>query len=281
MQGYERKGLVFDVRDEGPVGGDVVVLLHGFPQTSASWDEVAAGLSAAGFRTLAPDQRGYSPRARPPGRLAYRQSELVADVVALIDAAGVDRAHVVGHDWGGGVAWNLTMAHPERVRTLTAMSAPHPAAFVRAMATSSQLLRSWYMFAFQPPWLAELAGPARDPEAFARRLVASGLAPDKARAYAARLAEPGAFTAAVNWYRGAPLSGRSPNARVTVPTLFVWSTGDHFVTRRAAELTARYVQGPYRFEVVEGADHWLPDNEPDKIVSLLLPHLGQAARASR
>lgn len=276
MDHYRHNGLTFDVRDEGPADGDVVVLLHGFPQTSASWDDVAPRLHAAGYRTLAPDQRGYSPGARPRGRWAYRQSELVGDVVGLLNAAELDRAHVVGHDWGGGVAWHLAIVHPERVRTLTTISAPHPAAFTGAMRSSSQLLRSWYMFAFQLPLLPELAGPARDAERFARQLVSSGLSEDKARAYADRLAEPGAFAAAVNWYRGAILpSGIRRASRVQVPTLSVWSSGDRFVSRAAAEGTERYVDAPYRFEVIEGADHWLPDNHAEQIVELLLPHLRQ------
>jgi pimeloyl-ACP methyl ester carboxylesterase len=276
VERYQHDGLTFDVRDEGPDDGDAVVLLHGFPQTSASWDDVAPLLHDAGYRTLAPDQRGYSPGARPRGRRAYRQSEVVGDVVGLLNAAGLDRAHVVGHDWGGGVAWHLAMVHPERVRTLTAISAPHPAAFIRALRTSSQLFRSWYMFAFQLPFLPELGGPARNPQRFARQLVGAGLSDDKARAYTDRLAEPGAFTAAVNWYRGAALpSGIRRASRVTVPTLFVWSSGDRFLARRAAELTKDYVDAPFRIAEIEGADHWLPDNEAARVVELLLPHLGQ------
>src|SRR5215217_5446294 len=124
--------MTFDVRDSGPPGGDAVVLLHGFPQTSTSWDDVAARLNQAGFRTLAPDQRGYSPGARPRGRSAYRVSECAADVLALLDAAGLESAHVVGHDWGGFVGWQLGGRHADRLRTLTVLSTPHPAAMTRA-----------------------------------------------------------------------------------------------------------------------------------------------------
>jgi pimeloyl-ACP methyl ester carboxylesterase len=144
------------------------------------------------------------------------------------------------------------------------------------MRTSSQLFRSWYMFLFQLPYLPELAGPARDARRFARQLVSSGMAADTARAYADRLAEPGAFAGGVNWYRGAALpSGIRRGSRVTVPTLFIWSSGDRFLSRKAAELTEHYVDGPYRVEEIAGADHWLPDNNAEQVVELLLPHLRQ------
>jgi pimeloyl-ACP methyl ester carboxylesterase len=179
VEHYQHEEMTFDVRDAGPEHGEVVVLLHGFPQTSASWDDVAARLNDAGYRTLAPDQRGYSPGARPEGRRAYRQSELVGDVIGLLDAAGVERAHVVGHDHGGGVAWSLAMSQPERVRTLTSLTTPHPAAMARAMVTSTQLLRSWYMLLFQLPWLPEAAAsPTRHRERFERGLTDPGVPAD-------------------------------------------------------------------------------------------------------
>jgi pimeloyl-ACP methyl ester carboxylesterase len=275
VESYQHQEMSFDVRDRGPADGDVVVLLHGFPQTSVSWDDVAGLLTDVGYRTLAPDQRGYSPGARPRGRRAYRGSELAGDVIGLLDAAGVERAHLVGHDWGGGVAWNVAMSHPDRVRTLTSLSTPHPAAFARALFTTSQLLHSWYMFLFQLPWLPEAAAsPARNPQRFADGLVDQGVPADKARAYAELLAEPGAFTAALNWYRGAPLQRPgSPPGRVIMPTLHIHGARDRYVTRKAAELTARYVEGPYRLEILEDADHWLPDNNAERVVELLLPHL--------
>src|SRR3978361_2578612 len=128
MDSFSRGDLVFDVRDSGPADGDPVVLLHGFPQDSSSFDRLSPVLHSAGLRTLAPDQRGYSPGARPPGRSAYVMREVVDDVLALLDAAGLDSAHVVGHDWGGIVAWALGAWHPDRIRTLPAISVPHPCA---------------------------------------------------------------------------------------------------------------------------------------------------------
>src|SRR3954463_14957615 len=155
MDSFRRGDLTFDVRDAGPADGTPVVLLHGFPQDSSSFDRLTPALHSAGLRTLAPDQRGYSPGARPSGRAAYRMRELTADVLALLDAAELGSAHVVGHDWGGIVGWALAAWHPERGRTLTAVSVPHPAAMARAFVTSDQALRSWYMGLFQLPVLPE------------------------------------------------------------------------------------------------------------------------------
>src|SRR3954451_6312569 len=155
MGSFQRNGLTFDVVDSGPADGAPAVLLHGFPQDCTAWDRVAPGLHQHGLRTLALDQRGYSPMARPRGRASYRLRETTADVLALLDAAGLRSAHVVGHDWGGVVAWALGAWHPDRVRTLTALSVPHPAAMAKAMVTSDQGLRSYYMGLFQLPLLPE------------------------------------------------------------------------------------------------------------------------------
>ncbi|HEX2577048.1 MAG TPA: alpha/beta fold hydrolase, partial [Aquihabitans sp.] len=144
MDHFTRGELRFDVVDRGPADGEAVVLLHGWPANASCWDRVTPTLAAAGLRTLAPDQRGYSPGARPPGRRSYAVEELVADVLALADAAGLDRFHVVGHDWGGGVGWALGSGHADRVASLTVLSTPHPAAMQRSLA-GVQLLRSAYV----------------------------------------------------------------------------------------------------------------------------------------
>ena len=201
---YSRDGLRFDVTDEGPLGGDVVVLLHGFPTDRTSWDRVAARLHEAGLRTLAPDQRGYSPAACPPDRDAYRLDELVADVVGLIEASGRERVHLVGHDWGGALAWLVAGNHPTRIASLTVLSTPHPAAMSRAWRSGTEQKRkSWYMAAFQVPRLPERALAAR----FDRLMARSGLpAADRSR-YAVRLGHAEALTGPINWYRAARHSG--------------------------------------------------------------------------
>lgn len=250
---FTRDGLVFDVDDTGPLDGPPVVLLHGFPTDRTSWQGISALLHDAGLRTLAPDQRGYSPGARPAGRVAYVMSELVGDIVALLDAAEVDRAHVVGHDWGGGVAWSLAGSHVERVASLTALSTPHPAAMNRAFRSFDQARRSWYMGAFQIPWLPERVLSV----GFEAGLRRGGLPAEAAAHYAARMAEDRALECAIGWYRALPLSRGSAH-RVHVPTTYVWGSRDPFLGRHAVELTREHVTGEYRFvELVEG--HWLPE----------------------
>lgn len=270
---YSRGPLTFDVSDMGPLDARATILLHGFPEDRHCWDAVGEPLAAAGYRVLAPDQRGYSPRARPAGRRAYAISELSGDVIALADAAGCEKFDLVGHDWGGGVAWDVAARHPTRVRTLTVLSTPHPRAFLASMTKSSQLLHSWYMVFFQIPGLPEamfrFGGGDRSKESLRR----AGLDEQTAARYAARFAEPGAMTGPINWYRGLPFDAREPSPDVVVPTLYVWSDGDGFLTRTAAELTARHVSGPYRFEVLAGENHWLPTGAPAKVSALLLEHL--------
>lgn len=257
--------LVFDLRDEGPADGEPVVLLHGFPQDAASWDRVVPTLHAAGLRTLAPDLRGYSPGARPQGRRAYRLELLVGDVLALLDDRGLEHAHVVGHDWGGLLAWALAGRTPKRVRTLTVLSTPHPAAMVASFTSSTQLLTSWYLGAFQLPVLPELL-LARTLD---RSLQRSGLPRADAERYARRMREPGASAGALGWYRAMPFSARYAVPRSRVPTTYVWGEHDFALGRRAAELTADQVRGPYHFQALS-AGHWLPERMPDDVAALVL-----------
>jgi pimeloyl-ACP methyl ester carboxylesterase len=274
VEQFTRNGLTFDVTDAGPSEAEAIVLLHGYPESSASWSAVVPGLTAAGYRTLAPDQRGYSPRARPPGRRDYVITELVADILALADQAGLDRFHVVGHDWGGGVAWALGTDHPERLRTLTVLSTPHPAAFLRSTVTSAQALRSWYMGLFQIPRLPEWLTLVDGGRLALSSMTRSGLSEDRARECLERLKEPGAVTGALNWYRALPFEAAAVRQAppVPVPTLYVWSTRDVALGRKAAELTGRFVSGPYRFEILDGVSHWIPEEAPDAVVRLVLDH---------
>src|ERR1700742_4030832 len=155
MEQYRRNDLTFDVRDTGPADGPVVVLLHGFPQHNDSWDAVTERLTAQGYRCLAPNQRGYSAGARPSRSRDYGIPELVADVGALIAPVGARRVLIVGHDWGAAVAWAAAAAMPERLATVSPISVPHPAAFIKSLATSRQGLASWYMYLFQLPRIPE------------------------------------------------------------------------------------------------------------------------------
>lgn len=274
MREFSRGGLVFDVDDAGPSDGEVLVLLHGYPENRTSWHAVTPTLVDAGFRVLAPDQRGYSPGARPRGRRAYRLEELADDVVSLVEAAGAGRVHVVGHDWGGAVAWALAERHPDRLHSMTSLTTPHPRAMRRAMVTGGQALRSWYMFALQIPALPELAYRPRMTSRLRKALVGSGLPADAADRYIEPLQQPGAATAAISWYRAMPLSAPLRGG-VSVPTLYVYASGDRFLGRKAADLTERYVDAPYRYEVLEGVSHWVPECAPATVASLVIAHARQ------
>jgi pimeloyl-ACP methyl ester carboxylesterase len=277
---FSRDELVFDVRDGGPRGSDaagVVVLLHGFPQDSTAWTAVEPALHAAGLRTLAPDQRGYSPRARPSGIAAYRLGEVSADVVALLDAAGVERAHLVGHDWGGAVVWDAVERYADRFASAVVVSTPHPAALAWAFTHSAQAARSWYIGLFQVPVVPELAmAPALE-----RALTASGLPAERARHYAERMRQPGALTGALGWYRALgtglvqrALPARAPGHRAAGPrwqgpTTYVWGQHDPALGRAAAERTSHHARGDYRFVELDGG-HWLPETHPDEIATEIL-----------
>jgi pimeloyl-ACP methyl ester carboxylesterase len=267
---FSRDGLSFDVTDGGPLDGDVVVLLHGFPTDRTSWDRVAARLHDAGLRTLAPDQRGYSPGASPEDEDAYRLDELVADVLALIGASGRERVHLVGHDWGGALAWLVAGNHPDRIASLTVLSTPHPAAMSRAWRHGiDQKRRSWYMAAFQVPWVPEHAMAA----GFHSLLARSGLPTEDRRRYAARLARADALSGPINWYRAARHSGVGAH-RVEVPTTYVWGSRDAFLGRTAAELTREHVGGDY--ELVElDAGHWLPETRDAECGAAILHRIAR------
>lgn len=267
---YARGPLQFRAVDAGPSGGEPVVLLHGFPQRLSSWEPVAPLLHEAGLRTLALDQRGYCATARPRGRRAYRLPELVDDVRGLLDAAGVDSAHVVGHDWGAAVAWGLAGAHPDRVRTLTAVSVPHPAAFLRAMVTSDQLLRSWYIGFFQLPLLPERLLTSDDPRA-ERMLARTGMTPEMIERFRRELVADGAIPGGLGWYRALPFG--SPGAAIApvrVPTTFVWSDRDPALGRGGAELTRRHVEGDYRFVELPDVSHWIPEERPRELADAII-----------
>lgn len=266
---FVNAGYSFPVTDGGPIDGEVVVLLHGFPQTGASWAQVCERLHRSGYRTLTFDQRGYAPTARPHGRRAYRMSALVSDVTALIAATGTGPVHLVGHNWGAVVAWTTAAQHPELVRTLTAVSVPHPAAFLGSMLRSGQALRSYYMALFQIPWLPEyLLGR---PGFLRRSLGRTGMTTAQIAAVRADVIERGALTPALNWYRAIPFSGSNAGT-VAAPTTYVWSSGDTALSRCGAELCERHVTGPYRLEIVDGS-HWIPEEQPGLVANLIVDRI--------
>jgi pimeloyl-ACP methyl ester carboxylesterase len=280
-------GLTFDARANGPSDGRAVVFLHGFPQTSFSWHHQLDALGAAGYRALAFDQRGYSPRARPAAVEDYRIDALVSDVLAVADAWELDRFDLVGHDWGAMVSWVVAGRHPERVRTLSAVSVPHPRAFAAAFGGGAggdgggdddQRQRSSYIEVFRAEGgVAEraLLGDDGSGQGLRAMFDASGLssATDEVDRFVAAMLDPGAMTAALNWYRATEPHAMRDVATITVPTLYVWSDDDIALGRAAAEATVDWVSGPYRFEVLHGVSHWIPETAPAELNRLLLDHL--------
>lgn len=269
--------LTFDAAVAGSPDDPVVILLHGFPQTGWCWRHQIADLAAGGYRVIAPDQRGYSPGARPRSVGAYTNEHLVADALAFIDWAGVERAHLVGHDWGATVAWQVAGRHGDRLHSVTPISVPHPRAYTASLhdPDSDQGERSWYFAWFAEPGAEEqfLAdGAARLRSVY----TATGLSDRDADAYVARLGTPEALGAALNWYRASGIDLLDGLGPVTVPTMHIWSTADLALGPEAANATGDHVDGPYRFEVLEGVGHWIPELAPAACSALLLDHLAEA-----
>jgi pimeloyl-ACP methyl ester carboxylesterase len=265
--------LTFDVRVDGPEDGRPVLLLHGFPETSLSWAAVTPLLTRAGLRTYAPDQLGYSPGARPGEVEAYSTPNLTQVTADLLTALGIDRADVVGHDWGANVAWALAGWHPDRVRSLTAVSVPHPAAYTVAYRTDpEQKERSGYIRLFWQPGKAEEVLLADDGRRLRRMLAGgegdSGVPAEAIDEYVAVLSAPGALTAALNWYRA--MSSADKVDPVSVPTTYVWSDGDVAIGRTAAEACENYVTGDYRFVELTGITHWIPEQAPEQLAAAIL-----------
>ena len=281
MERFTSGAFSFEVTDTAAAGGatpgGVAILLHGFPQDRRCWDPMMSALAGGGYRVLAPDLRGYSPGARPAARSAYRNSQLAADVLALADAAGAERFHLAGHDWGAALAWYLAGRHPGRVTSLAALSVPHPQALARALITGDQAARSWYMAACQLPWLPERALCRRGGRAFRDTLVRSGLDPASADRYAARAQDPAVLRGPLNWYRALPLSLRESAGPIQVPTMFAWGNRDRFISRAAAHRCGHYVTGPYRFTELDGASHWLPEQAAGQVAALLAEHFAAVA----
>lgn len=273
-------GCTFTARAAGPDGGRPVLLLHGFPQTSRCWAAQLDALAAAGHRAVAFDQRGYSPGARPDDVAAYKPHLLVDDVLQVADALGWPAFDLVAHDFGGMVAWMVAGNHPDRVRTLTVASTPHPAAFratYREAGSSDQSERSSYMRSFRAAGRGDTEAAMLADGAAGLRGVYAGLDPDAADEYVAVLSQPGALVAAIDWYRAMSGTASAATPASPVPTLYVWSDQDPTLGRDAAEATADLVSGPYRFEILGGVGHWIPELGAGRFTPLLLEHLAQHA----
>ncbi len=267
-------GLVFEADVAGNSGSPLVLLLHGFPQTSHSWRHQLPALARAGYFAVAPNQRGYSPRARPPAIEDYATNLLIGDARAMAESLGYNHYHLVGHDWGGQLSWLLAARHPEELDSLTILSRPHPAAFARAMkADTAQADRSRHHRAFQDSNAARelLADDARRLRSTLRN---QGVGDVDITAYLERLGNFEALDAAINWYRAPRVAGGAlalPDVPpVIVPTMYLWGDQDATVGRVAAEATANFVSAPYRFEVLPGVGHFITDQAPERVNELLL-----------
>ncbi|GAA0577678.1 alpha/beta hydrolase [Paractinoplanes ferrugineus] len=257
------RGLTFDVFRGGPAGGGTALLLHGFPQNSRSWAAVQPGLWNAGLHTVAIDQRGYSPGARPEGIDAYRTAEAADDAVAVLDELGLGRVHVLGHDWGSLTGWQLAIRHPERVRTLTAVSVAHPAALWRALKIDpDQRERFGYVDLFRDTARAADVLLADGGRRLRRMFDGSGLSEAGIERYAAPMRDRGGLLAALGWYAAMAEPDYLDAPAVTVPTTYVWSDGDRAMGRTAAESCGDRVRADYRFVELSGVTHWIPDQAP-------------------
>ena len=260
--------------------GPLVVLLHGFPEFWYGWRLQIPALAAAGFRVVAPDMRGYNLSSKPTGAQAYAMHHLTGDVRDLIAERGAARAHLAGHDWGGAVAWATAAMHPQAIDRLAVLNLPHPRRMLAGLRTPAQLRRSWYMFAFQLPWLPE-------------RLVASGrwkwlragfehdarpgayTVTDIER-YIHAWSQPGALTGSINYYRAAfrrpPLRLRAGAARIEVPTLVIWGERDRYLGAELAEPDRRDVPRLAGVVRLPEASHWVAADEPERVNQLLVEH---------
>jgi pimeloyl-ACP methyl ester carboxylesterase len=272
-----RSGLTFTADVAGPAGGALVLLLHGFPESRHSWRAVLPALAAAGYRAVAPDQRGYSPGARPdPADLSnYAFDKLVADAIELVAACGYGdrRFHLVGHDWGGQVSWGVADKHPERLASLTILSRPHPQSFRRALQKEDgdQKHRSRHHRAFLDPetgklLLADNARRLRD------GLFGQGVPAAALEAHLSVLGNPAAIEAALAWYR-ANVGLAADIGTIKVPTLYIWGDADATVGPDAAHGTAEFVGDAFAMEVLPGIGHFVMDQAPAKATELLLAHL--------
>jgi pimeloyl-ACP methyl ester carboxylesterase len=270
-------GLTFDALVSGAPGARRVLLLHGFAESMHCWRAQVAALAAAGYRAVAPSQRGYSPGARPdPGDTAnYHIDRLMDDAMAIVAASGDSerRFHLVGHDWGGSIAWALADRFPERLASLTILSRPHPNAFNRAlqMQDGDQAHRSRHHKAFLEPGAADVV-LADDAKWLRERLAAAGVPAAAIDQHLSVLGDKAAMEAALAWYR-ARGAIRGPLGPIRVPTLYIWGDADDTVGRIAAEGTADFVAAPYRFEVLCGVGHFAADQVPERVNALLLQHV--------
>ncbi|ENX57293.1 MULTISPECIES: alpha/beta fold hydrolase [Acinetobacter] len=260
---YCRNNLIFNVIDSGPIDGNPVILLHGFPETAHSWQATSTILNQQNFRTFAIEQRGYSLAASPQGRFQYAITELVADVKSLIDLLG-QPVYVIGHDWGSIVACELAQQYPNLVKHLTLVSVPHTGAFLKSMLSSTQIFTSYYIGFFQLPLIPELL--FKRAKSLSHILLKnSGMNAEQIKDFQQHFIQENRIGTAINWYRSMPLAPiRSTFKKVKVPTLFIWGNQDIAIGKKSAQLNKQFFTGVYQ-EIYLDATHWIPVQNAEQL----------------
>lgn len=261
----EINGITLNVVIQG--SGTPVLLLHGFPDSASLWRGQISFLAERGFRVIAPDLRGFGDSAAPAGRKQYRLEAIAGDIVGLMEHLRIDRAAMVGHDWGAMLGWFLAIHEPCRVERYAALSVGHPRAY---RSDARQLLRGWYAAWFQVPFLSEWSMRIFD-WGLLRFLSGNHTEMDR---WIEGLSRPGRLTAALNWYRAnfsEVLLGDFPPVRV--PVLGVWSDGDAFLTEKQMLKSASYIQGDWRYDRIEGSGHWIPLDAAERLNRILFDFL--------
>lgn len=271
MENYKHNDLVFSYLDIGPTDGPVVVLLHGFPANAESWLPVAEKLANKNYRVIIPEQRGYTEQARPRKRRDYRLDILVGDLYALSVHLGCKKIHLVGHDWGGIVAWAFADKHTDLLLSLIVMSTPHPRAFLRSLPQSRQLYKARHVLFFQLPWLPEWVLSKKGGDELKQALMRTGLKPKLAAQYAKQMQDRGRLRGALHWYRALPLNLSSKSIHtITVPTLYIYGNQDSYVSQHAAQFTKKYLNNNSRLEQLANETHWMPEQSPDLLADMIL-----------
>ena len=266
------RGFTFDALSDGPEDGPLLILLHGLPRTSWEWHHQQPKLAKAGFRTIAPDMRGYSPGARPEGKRAYAVKEFVKDTLAIADELGwAERPfHLMGTSIGAVIAWILAAKYPKRVATLACINQPHPMAIVETLESrAADTQREGYNY------FSNYRKEGKEWENFESALSHYDLPDEELDPYRKALGSDKALRAVFHWYRVLRLPVLKP---VVMPTLFIWPRNVKNVKKETAEANANYVKGPYRFEILEKALNFALQMEPEKITRLLLEHLAEHAQ---
>lgn len=280
-QRINTNGIYLDVHQAGPASGELVILLHGFPEHGMAWEAQIEFLASQGYRVWAPDQRGYAGSDKPQGAMDYQTHILALDIIGLADAAGAESFHLVGHDWGAAVAWILASNHAQRLKKLVILNVPHPTAFLQCLKSDfRQVKRSWYMFAFLlpkfPEWLLRRKNYRYMRNAIVKTAVHGTFSQDQINHYLRLWSQPQAISSMVNWYRAGLRKPSQPRlAKVPVPVRIIWGRKDPFLLEDLAELSLSYCEDG-EVTYLDQAGHWLAHEAADTVNELILSFIQTA-----